>query len=144
MGVPGPDLDVQGAARVAPPPSLVGSRALQGCGLAARTPPLSFRQLPDPAIEAQGREYVRPILSKYAAVCVRCPDYGTRYDRQAQVPPPPFLVGSPVVVLGAPGALPRQPRAHRPSGGGWSRWAETCGALSSVPPRRPEAQRHWA
>uniref|UniRef100_A0A4W2G629 Transport and golgi organization 2 homolog n=1 Tax=Bos indicus x Bos taurus TaxID=30522 RepID=A0A4W2G629_BOBOX len=35
-------------------------------------------QLPDPAIEAQGREYVRPILSKYAAVCVRCPDYGTR------------------------------------------------------------------
>uniref|UniRef100_A0A8C2Y1L7 Transport and golgi organization 2 homolog n=1 Tax=Capra hircus TaxID=9925 RepID=A0A8C2Y1L7_CAPHI len=37
-----------------------------------------LRQLPDPAIEAQGREYVRPILSKYAAVCVRCPDYGTR------------------------------------------------------------------
>ncbi|XP_054448740.1 transport and Golgi organization protein 2 homolog isoform X2 [Pteronotus mesoamericanus] len=35
-------------------------------------------QLPDPAIEDQGREYVRPILSKYAAVCVRCPDYGTR------------------------------------------------------------------
>ena len=44
------------------------------------TPPLSFRQLPDPAIEDQGREYVQPILSKYAAVCVRCPDYGTRYD----------------------------------------------------------------
>ncbi|XP_068419280.1 transport and Golgi organization protein 2 homolog isoform X2 [Eschrichtius robustus] len=35
-------------------------------------------QLPDPAIEDQGREYVQPILSKYAAVCVRCPDYGTR------------------------------------------------------------------
>ncbi|XP_007460093.1 PREDICTED: transport and Golgi organization protein 2 homolog isoform X3 [Lipotes vexillifer] len=37
-----------------------------------------LRQLPDPAIEDQGREYVQPILSKYAAVCVRCPDYGTR------------------------------------------------------------------
>ncbi|XP_029086176.1 transport and Golgi organization protein 2 homolog isoform X2 [Monodon monoceros] len=36
------------------------------------------RGLPDPAIEDQGREYVQPILSKYAAVCVRCPDYGTR------------------------------------------------------------------
>ncbi|XP_014402627.1 PREDICTED: transport and Golgi organization protein 2 homolog isoform X3 [Myotis brandtii] len=35
-------------------------------------------QLPDPAIEDQGREYVQPILSKYAAVCVRCPGYGTR------------------------------------------------------------------
>uniref|UniRef100_A0A9L0JZE7 Transport and golgi organization 2 homolog n=1 Tax=Equus asinus TaxID=9793 RepID=A0A9L0JZE7_EQUAS len=35
-------------------------------------------QLPDPAIEDQGREYVQPILSKYAAVCVRCPHYGTR------------------------------------------------------------------
>ncbi|XP_013373229.1 PREDICTED: transport and Golgi organization protein 2 homolog isoform X4 [Chinchilla lanigera] len=35
-------------------------------------------QLPDPAIEDQGQEYVQPILSKYAAVCVRCPDYGTR------------------------------------------------------------------
>ncbi|KAM5226374.1 transport and Golgi organization protein 2 homolog isoform 9-T10 [Hipposideros larvatus] len=35
-------------------------------------------QLPDPAIEDQGREYVQPILNKYAAVCVRCPDYGTR------------------------------------------------------------------
>ncbi|XP_039728788.1 transport and Golgi organization protein 2 homolog isoform X2 [Pteropus medius] len=35
-------------------------------------------QLPDPAIEDQGRESVQPILSKYAAVCVRCPDYGTR------------------------------------------------------------------
>ncbi|KAG8521981.1 Transport and Golgi organization protein 2 [Galemys pyrenaicus] len=35
-------------------------------------------QLPDPAIESQGREYVQPILSKYAAVCVRCPGYGTR------------------------------------------------------------------
>ncbi|XP_023439462.1 transport and Golgi organization protein 2 homolog isoform X1 [Dasypus novemcinctus] len=34
-------------------------------------------QLPDPAIAAQGREYVQPMLSKYAAVCVRCPDYGT-------------------------------------------------------------------
>lgn len=37
-----------------------------------------FRQLPDPAIEDQGREYIQPILSKYAAVCVRCPNYGTR------------------------------------------------------------------
>ncbi|XP_027780090.1 transport and Golgi organization protein 2 homolog isoform X3 [Marmota monax] len=35
-------------------------------------------QLPDPAIEDQGQEYVQPILSKYAAVCVRCPNYGTR------------------------------------------------------------------
>ncbi|XP_073917377.1 transport and Golgi organization protein 2 homolog isoform X2 [Castor canadensis] len=35
-------------------------------------------QLPDPAIEDQGQEYVLPILSKYAAVCVRCPNYGTR------------------------------------------------------------------
>uniref|UniRef100_A0A8D0LD59 Transport and golgi organization 2 homolog n=1 Tax=Sus scrofa TaxID=9823 RepID=A0A8D0LD59_PIG len=35
-------------------------------------------QLPDPAIEDQGREYVQPFLSKYAAVCVRCSDYGTR------------------------------------------------------------------
>ncbi|NWU75282.1 TNG2 protein, partial [Onychorhynchus coronatus] len=37
-----------------------------------------FSQLPDPAIEDQGKEYIRPILNKYAAVCVRCPDYGTR------------------------------------------------------------------
>ncbi|XP_065378557.1 transport and Golgi organization protein 2 homolog isoform X5 [Macaca fascicularis] len=35
-------------------------------------------QLPDPAIEDQGGEYVQPVLSKYAAVCVRCPGYGTR------------------------------------------------------------------
>ncbi|KAM5263931.1 transport and Golgi organization protein 2 homolog isoform 2-T2 [Ctenodactylus gundi] len=35
-------------------------------------------QLPDPAIEDQGQEYIQPMLSKYAAVCVRCPDYGTR------------------------------------------------------------------
>ncbi|NXH23023.1 TNG2 protein, partial [Bucco capensis] len=35
-------------------------------------------QLPDPAIEEQGQDYIRPILSKYAAVCVRCPGYGTR------------------------------------------------------------------
>ncbi|XP_075390043.1 transport and Golgi organization protein 2 homolog isoform X2 [Tenrec ecaudatus] len=35
-------------------------------------------QLPDPAIVEQGQEYVQPILNKYAAVCVRCPDYGTR------------------------------------------------------------------
>ncbi|XP_036132783.1 transport and Golgi organization protein 2 homolog isoform X2 [Molossus molossus] len=35
-------------------------------------------QLPDPAIEDQGKEYVQPILSKYSAVCVRCPGYGTR------------------------------------------------------------------
>ena len=124
---------------MAPPPSLLGSRALQGCGLAAGTPPLSFRQLPDPAIEAQGREYVRPILSKYAAVCVRCPDYGTRYDRQVQVLPAPSLAGSLVVVLGAPGALPRQPRAHWPSGGwvvplGRNRWGPQ---LRVVPPPPP-------
>uniref|UniRef100_A0A7N9C8Q7 Transport and golgi organization 2 homolog n=1 Tax=Macaca fascicularis TaxID=9541 RepID=A0A7N9C8Q7_MACFA len=37
-----------------------------------------LRQLPDPAIEDQGGEYVQPMLSKYAAVCVRCPGYGTR------------------------------------------------------------------
>ncbi|NXP47528.1 TNG2 protein, partial [Heliornis fulica] len=37
-----------------------------------------FSQLPDPAIEDQGKDYIRPILSKYAAVCVRCPGYGTR------------------------------------------------------------------
>nr|XP_034953737.1 transport and Golgi organization protein 2 homolog isoform X2 [Zootoca vivipara] len=35
-------------------------------------------QLPDPAIEDQGKDYVLPILNKYAAVCVRCPNYGTR------------------------------------------------------------------
>ncbi|XP_032864188.1 transport and Golgi organization protein 2 homolog isoform X3 [Tyto alba] len=35
-------------------------------------------QLPDPAIEDQGKDYIRPILNKYAAVCVRCPGYGTR------------------------------------------------------------------
>uniref|UniRef100_A0A8D0XYX9 Transport and golgi organization 2 homolog n=1 Tax=Sus scrofa TaxID=9823 RepID=A0A8D0XYX9_PIG len=38
-------------------------------------------QLPDPAIEDQGREYVQPFLSKYAAVCVRCSDYGTRCEK---------------------------------------------------------------
>lgn len=37
-----------------------------------------FSQLPDPAIEDQGKDYIRPILNKYAAVCVRCPGYGTR------------------------------------------------------------------
>ncbi|NXV73939.1 TNG2 protein, partial [Atlantisia rogersi] len=37
-----------------------------------------FSQLPDPAIEDQGQDYIRPILGKYAAVCVRCPGYGTR------------------------------------------------------------------
>ncbi|XP_025947679.1 transport and Golgi organization protein 2 homolog isoform X2 [Apteryx rowi] len=37
-----------------------------------------LNQLPDPAIEDQGRDYIRPILNKYAAVCVRCPGYGTR------------------------------------------------------------------
>ncbi|NXP15165.1 TNG2 protein, partial [Thinocorus orbignyianus] len=36
------------------------------------------RQLPDSAIEAQGQDYIRPILSQYAAVCVRSPGYGTR------------------------------------------------------------------
>ncbi|XP_032755802.1 transport and Golgi organization protein 2 homolog isoform X2 [Rattus rattus] len=35
-------------------------------------------QLPDPAIEDQGQEYIQPILSKYAAVCVRSATYGTR------------------------------------------------------------------
>lgn len=39
----------------------------------------SSRQLPDPAIEDQGQEYIQSILSKYAAVCVRGLDYGTRY-----------------------------------------------------------------
>ncbi|NXN11791.1 TNG2 protein, partial [Indicator maculatus] len=37
-----------------------------------------FSQLPDPAIEDQGKEYIRPILNQYAAVCVRLPGYGTR------------------------------------------------------------------
>ncbi|OCU01930.1 hypothetical protein XELAEV_18007709mg [Xenopus laevis] len=36
------------------------------------------QQLPDPAIEEQGKEFVRPILSSYSAVCVRCNGYGTR------------------------------------------------------------------
>ncbi|XP_020852003.1 transport and Golgi organization protein 2 homolog isoform X2 [Phascolarctos cinereus] len=35
-------------------------------------------QLPDPALEDQGKDYILPILNKYAAVCVRCPGYGTR------------------------------------------------------------------
>lgn len=35
-------------------------------------------QLPDPAIEEQGKDYVRPVLNEYAAICVRCPGYGTR------------------------------------------------------------------
>ncbi|KAL8180277.1 UNVERIFIED_CONTAM: Transport and Golgi organization protein 2 [Gekko kuhli] len=35
-------------------------------------------QLPDPAIEDQGKDYILPILDKYAAICVRCPNYGTR------------------------------------------------------------------
>ncbi|NWX45821.1 TNG2 protein, partial [Steatornis caripensis] len=35
-------------------------------------------QLPDPAIEDQGKDYIRPVLNKYSAVCVRCPGYGTR------------------------------------------------------------------
>ncbi|XP_064024627.1 transport and Golgi organization protein 2 homolog isoform X2 [Pogoniulus pusillus] len=37
-----------------------------------------LNQLPDPAIEDQGKDYIRPIMNKYAAVCVRCPGYGTR------------------------------------------------------------------
>ncbi|XP_064218891.1 transport and Golgi organization protein 2 homolog isoform X7 [Aotus nancymaae] len=45
-------------------------------------------QLPDPAIEDQGQEYVQPILSKYSAVCVRCPGYGTRYCGSVGAPPP--------------------------------------------------------
>ncbi|MEE6504350.1 hypothetical protein FKM82_005156 [Ascaphus truei] len=36
------------------------------------------QQLPDPAIEEQGQDFVRPILNSYSAVCVRCPGYGTR------------------------------------------------------------------
>lgn len=47
-------------------------------GLTASLALCPSRQLPDPAIEDQGREYVQPILSKYAAVCVRCSTYGTR------------------------------------------------------------------
>lgn len=35
-------------------------------------------QFPDPDIEEQGKEFVRPILTNYCAVCVRCPGYGTR------------------------------------------------------------------
>ncbi|XP_010018030.1 PREDICTED: transport and Golgi organization protein 2 homolog [Nestor notabilis] len=35
-------------------------------------------QLPDPAIEEQGKDYIRPVLNEYAAICVRCPGYGTR------------------------------------------------------------------
>ncbi|XP_038229085.1 transport and Golgi organization protein 2 homolog isoform X2 [Dermochelys coriacea] len=35
-------------------------------------------QLPDPAMEDQGKEHVQPVLTEYAAVCVRCPGYGTR------------------------------------------------------------------
>ncbi|KAG8146313.1 putative C22orf25-like protein, partial [Naja naja] len=34
--------------------------------------------LPDPAMEDQGKDYVLPFLNKYAALCVRCPGYGTR------------------------------------------------------------------
>ncbi|NXD62926.1 TNG2 protein, partial [Eolophus roseicapillus] len=37
-----------------------------------------FSQLPDPAIEEQGKDYIRPVLNEYAAICVRCPGYGTR------------------------------------------------------------------
>ncbi|XP_073484806.1 transport and Golgi organization protein 2 homolog [Aquarana catesbeiana] len=35
-------------------------------------------QIPDPAIEEQGKDFVRPILTSYCAVSVRCPGYGTR------------------------------------------------------------------
>ncbi|XP_043385302.1 transport and Golgi organization protein 2 homolog isoform X2 [Chelonia mydas] len=35
-------------------------------------------QLPDPAMEDQGKEHVQPVLTEYAALCVRCPGYGTR------------------------------------------------------------------
>ncbi|KAG2471050.1 TNG2 protein, partial [Polypterus senegalus] len=35
-------------------------------------------QLPDPAIEEQGKDFIHPIVNKYAAVCVRSPGYGTR------------------------------------------------------------------
>ncbi|XP_069476138.1 transport and Golgi organization protein 2 homolog isoform X2 [Ambystoma mexicanum] len=35
-------------------------------------------QLPDPSILDQGKEFIRPIMEKYSAVCVRAPGYGTR------------------------------------------------------------------
>lgn len=35
-------------------------------------------QIPDPTIEEQGKDFVRPILTSYCAVSVRCPGYGTR------------------------------------------------------------------
>nr|XP_005295053.1 transport and Golgi organization protein 2 homolog isoform X1 [Chrysemys picta bellii] len=35
-------------------------------------------QLPDPALEDQGKEHVQHVLNEYAALCVRCPGYGTR------------------------------------------------------------------
>ncbi|XP_051777244.1 transport and Golgi organization protein 2 homolog isoform X1 [Erpetoichthys calabaricus] len=35
-------------------------------------------QLPDPAIEEQGKDFIHAIVNKYAAVCVRSPGYGTR------------------------------------------------------------------
>lgn len=35
-------------------------------------------QLPDPLIVEQGKEFVRPIINGYSAICVRCPGYGTR------------------------------------------------------------------
>uniref|UniRef100_H3BD25 Transport and golgi organization 2 homolog n=1 Tax=Latimeria chalumnae TaxID=7897 RepID=H3BD25_LATCH len=34
-------------------------------------------QLPDSAIENQGKDHIQPILSRYAAVCVQLPGYGT-------------------------------------------------------------------
>uniref|UniRef100_A0A452GLU0 Uncharacterized protein n=1 Tax=Gopherus agassizii TaxID=38772 RepID=A0A452GLU0_9SAUR len=35
-------------------------------------------QLPDPTLEDQGKEHVQHVLNEYAALCVRCPGYGTR------------------------------------------------------------------
>ncbi|XP_070618830.1 transport and Golgi organization protein 2 homolog [Erythrolamprus reginae] len=35
-------------------------------------------QLPDPVMVDQGKDFVLPYLNKYAALCVRCPGYGTR------------------------------------------------------------------
>ncbi|KAM9329665.1 transport and Golgi organization protein 2 homolog [Gastrophryne carolinensis] len=35
-------------------------------------------QIPDPAIEQQGKDFIIPIFNSYCAVCVRSPGYGTR------------------------------------------------------------------
>ncbi|XP_030074957.1 transport and Golgi organization protein 2 homolog [Microcaecilia unicolor] len=49
------------------------------------------QHFPDPAIEAQGKDFVQPIINRFTALCVRSPDYGTRtntiilVDDQGQV-----------------------------------------------------------